>query len=233
MSLAWRTVLLCLSFFVVTNTAFAKRTPETTHAKLDAPVRGKASGMLSFPPNKNVQTTTTVVYLHGIHGLAKNGCPWLREGANQVGWLVCPEANVRLPNETFSWGGSASEKRAIVAEAERAVPGNGPSVLVGFSQGAYVAEELLQTKQGSYRGIVFLAATVEPRASDLGKAGVKRVVLGAGELDGSYAPMKATAQRLEREGVEVRFVSLGKVGHTYIAENGAPLAAAIAWAGGS
>src|SRR4051794_29298864 len=37
-------------------------------------------GMLAYAPRKNVQSATTVVYLHGIHGLAKNGCPWLRDG---------------------------------------------------------------------------------------------------------------------------------------------------------
>jgi hypothetical protein len=61
---------------------------------------------------------------------------------------------------------------------------------------------------------------------------VKRVVLGAGELDAAYAPMLATSKRLEREGIDTRFVSLGRVGHTYVAETGAPLAAAIEWAAG-
>jgi pimeloyl-ACP methyl ester carboxylesterase len=187
-------------------------------------------GMLAYAPRKNVQNATTVVYLHGIHGLAKNGCPWLRDGATEVGWLVCPDANVHLSNDTFSWGGSTSDKRAVVARAESAVHTNGPSVLVGFSQGAFVAVELIEARQGSYRGLVLLSATVDPRARDLAAAGVKRVVLGAGELDGSYAAMKSTADRLSREGVEVRFVSLGKVGHTYVAEDGAPLTAGIAWA---
>lgn len=235
--------LLALAFFAgrasATTTPSSPRGMRSVRTAMDARMLDKDSstpsvvdGVLAFPPRKNVQSTTTVVYLHGIHGLAKNGCPWLREGANEVGWLVCPEANVHLANDTFSWGGSAMEKRAIVAHAEKAVHADGPTVLVGFSQGAFVAMELVEARQGNYRGVVLLSATVEPRAKELAAAGVKRVVLGAGELDGSYAPLKDTAKRLERAGVEVRFVSLGKVGHTYVAETGAPLATAIAWAAG-
>jgi hypothetical protein len=223
-------VVVCLLFAARSAAASpVPRTARITAARLDPRVRGKYAettldGMLAFP----VQNTTTVVYLHGIHGLAANGCPWMRSGG---GSLVCPEANVALPNGTFSWSGRADVDHAVVARAERAARGSS-TVLVGFSQGAYVATDIVEAGLGKYRGLVLLSADVSPSAKALADAGIRRVVLGAGELDGSFAPMKKTAERLAREGVEVRFVSLGRVGHTYQAEDREALAAAIAWACG-
>ena len=55
---------------------------------------------------------------------------------------------------------------------------------------------------------------------------------GAGSQDGAYASMKEEAPKMNVDGLEVRFVDLGNVGHTYAAENTDALRAAIAWAGG-
>jgi hypothetical protein len=213
-------------------------------ATSDARVREKemtspttiGEGVLAYPPRAGVTGVTTpetVVYLHGIHGRAENGCPYFRDGARALGWLVCPEANaVEAPG--FTWAGSPRDVRAIVARAEQATGAAdaSPGVLVGFSQGAYVALDLVHVRLGSYRGLVLLGAAVAPSAADLRAAGVTRVVLGAGTRDGSYAPLLATAARLRREGVDVRFVSLGAVGHTYAAEDPATLTRAILFAGG-
>ncbi|MBS2019217.1 MAG: hypothetical protein JST00_40505 [Deltaproteobacteria bacterium] len=220
----------------------AERTPRSTD------VRGKYSAtpttidaeggpLLAFPPRVKGEKAITVVYLHGIHGLPQNGCPWLREGASEVGWLVCPAASSPLPNGTFSWGGSLADQHAVVARAERAAQRAGAerassNVLVGFSQGSYLAVDLVNHRLGRYRGLVLLAADVDLTASALRDAGVSRVALGAGQLDGSYAPLRRTAERLRSEGFDVRFVDLGAIGHTYQTTETAALAGAIAWAGG-
>jgi pimeloyl-ACP methyl ester carboxylesterase len=217
------------------------RVARTTGAGTTLAPRGKLpvdpatiDGVLAYPPRKG---ELTVVYLHGIHGRAENGCPYLRAGASEIGWLVCPEAN--LPEAPgFTWAGSAADKRAIVARAEQAAHARGadpnaPSVLVGFSQGSYVALELVRAHLGRYRGLVLLGADVEPSAAELSSAGVERVVLASGDRDAPRAALERAAERLRRQGVEARFVSLGAVGHTYAAEHPAALAEAIAWAGGA
>jgi hypothetical protein len=63
-------------------------------------------------------------------------------------------------------------------------------------------------------------------------AGVARIALGAGSLDPAYPVVKADVARLAGEGIEARFVDLGRVGHTYVAEDPDVLSDAIAWAGG-
>ena len=244
--------------FVLAVTARAAARPETTTARaidgharttLDLAVRGKypssplalrdAQGtILAFPPRATTTKPLTVVYLHGIHGRAENGCPWLHEGASEIGWLVCPSANAHLANDTFSWGGTLAEQRAVVARAEHAAQAEGAdadaaSVIVGFSQGAFVALDLVRARLGRYRGLVLIGADVEPSRAALEDAGVGRIVLAAGELDASFGPLQRAAARLRREGMDVRFVDLGRIGHTYQTTDKEALRDAIAWAGRS
>jgi predicted esterase len=233
----------------VTDPASRTTKDETVRAKLETSPRAlRESGatILAFPPAPASTSATdapssralTVVYLHGIHGLPANGCPWLRDGASELGWLVCPEANERLSNGTFSWGGTVASQREVVARAERAAQAQGadPSaanLLVGFSQGAYVALDLVHAHLGRYRGLVLIGADVTPSRKLLEEGGIARIVLAAGDLDGAAAPMKRAADQLRREGVDVRFVSLGRIGHSYATPEKDALRDAIVWAGTS
>ena len=195
--------------------------------------------ILAFPPRAPAASKAmTVVYLHGVHGRAENGCPWLREGSSELGWLVCPEANQHLANDTFSWAGTTTEQYEVVARAERAAHAQGAdpesaSVLVGFSQGAYVAMDLARGHLGHYRGLVLIGAEVAPSRAMLDSAGIARIVLAAGDLDAASGPMRRAAEHLRREGMDARFVSLGRIGHSYETTEKDALRDAIVWAGGS
>lgn len=175
----------------------------------------------------------TVVYLHGRHGRAENGCGSI--GATELGWLVCPTGGVRHDDGTFSWGAADDAHRAV-ARAEQmaqARGGSGPTVLVGFSQGGYLTMNLVESRMGNYPGVVIIAADVKPTRAVLERAGVRRIVLAAGRLDGTYFALKHAAKKLEAEGTEVRFVDLGHVGHTYASPDPSLLRDAIVWAGSS
>ena len=228
--------------YVVTDARSRTTREESRRAKYPTkPIALTEDGVaiLAFPPRKPAQTKPlTVVYLHGIHGRAENGCPWLREGSSELGWLVCPEANEHLANDTFSWAGTAAAQRAVVARAERAARAQGAdpesaSVLVGFSQGAFVALELTARHLGHYRGLVLIGADVAPSRAMLDASGVNRIVLAAGDLDGASASMKRAAEHLRREGMDARFVSLGRIGHSYETTEKEALRDAIVWAGSS
>lgn len=202
-------------------------------------LREDGVAILAFPPRApSPSRPLTVVYLHGIHGRAENGCPWLREGASELGWLVCPGANEPLANGTFSWAGTAADQRNVVARAERAAQAQGAdperaTVLVGFSQGAFVALDLATRHLGHYGGLVLIGANVAPSRATLEASGVERIVLAAGDLDGASGPMKRATERLRREGMDARFVSLGRIGHSYETTDKEGLRDAIVWAGGS
>jgi predicted esterase len=225
----------------------APRTATETTSSIDASVRGFHAStpitlragdhdVLAYAPRKQ-NRPLTVVYLHGIHGRAANGCPWMRSGAMSLGWLVCPSGVEQDEAGTASWGGDVFKQSVAVTSALRAAEVAGassePGVAVGFSQGSYVALDLVRTGLGRFRGLVLLAAPeAHPSARKLLDAGVTRVVLGAGSLDAAYAPLVEDAKRLQNEGIETRFLDLGRIGHTYVTDNTEALAEAIAWAGG-
>jgi predicted esterase len=201
-------------------------------------VRFEGRDILAFPPTKDASKhPLSVVYLHGRNGRAENGCPWLRSGASELGWLVCPEAVEHEGSGTASWGDDVFKQSAVVSRAIHAAEAKGassePGVAVGFSQGSYVALDLVKTGLGHFKGLVLIAAPeAHPSAKKLHDAGVVRVALAAGSLDAAHAPLALDAKRLSSEGMETRFFDLGHVGHTYAAEDTAILREAIAWAGG-
>jgi predicted esterase len=231
------------------TSAISPRTTELVAAKPDGETRGHyvstpmklrlgGQDILAYPPvSGSASPPMAVVYLHGVHGRAENGCPWFRGGASEVGWLVCPEGAVHEANGTASWGGDVFAQGAVVSRALRAAEEHGassePGVAVGFSEGGYVALDLVKTHQARFRGLVLIAAPeAHPSARKLHETGVVRVALAAGSEDAAYAPLVEDTKRLQREGMDARFYDLGHVGHTYAAEDTTTLRDAIAWASG-
>jgi pimeloyl-ACP methyl ester carboxylesterase len=214
-------------------------------AAFEVSIRGRESiapkmlkgELLAYPPSRATKKPLAVVYLHGRHGLADRGCPYMAGGASQVGWLVCPEA-IEKDGIGWSWGGDVLAQSPVVADAIRQAQAAGaakePGVAVGFSQGSYVAVDLVKARLAKFRGLVLLGAEMHPSAEMLKSAGVRRIAFGAGSWDGSHDSLVEETERLAAEGIETRFVDLGKVGHTYAPEEGnTALTDAIAWAGES
>lgn len=194
--------------------------------------------LIAVPPPRQFDAAGTVIYLHGIHGRPENGCPWMREGAATIGWLICPRGNSFEPSGKASWLGPLSDELAVVRDAEEAAQVRGadaskPPVIVGFSQGAYLTMKLVHARRGRYSGLVLIGADVAPTVEALRDVGVSRIVLGAGQADATYRPLKHTFKALLDEGFEAQWLDLGNVGHTYVGQDPAALSAAIAWAGGA
>ena len=207
------------------------------YSRLPITLQTEGHELLAFPPAKTAAARPmTVVYLHGARGRAANGCPAFRSGASELGWLVCPEAIEPQPDGSWSWGADVFQQRPVVARAIHAAEAKGaspePGVAVGFSQGSYVALDLVRARFARFRGLVLLGAELHPNVKTLRDAGVRRVALGAGQLDATYASLEEEALRMANEGLEARFFDLGRVGHTYVVDDTAVLRNAIAWAGG-
>jgi predicted esterase len=213
---------------------------ETRRHYASAPVVLHLDGVdtMAFPPATTSATRPlTVVYLHGMRGRAENGCPWFRAGASEQGWLVCPEAIEPQPDGSWSWGADVWKQAPVVERALRAARENGassePGIAVGFSQGSYVALDLVKARLAKFRGLVLLGAELHPNAQTLRDAGVVRIALGAGQRDHvAYASLVEEQKRLSSEGIETRFFDLGSVGHTYVVDDTTILNDAIAFAGG-
>jgi predicted esterase len=104
---------------------------------------------------------------------------------------------------------------------------------VGYSNGAYFAAQVAQAEPGRWSSLVLLSMRVELDATRLQAAGVRRVVLAAGELDEAAAPMEALARRIDGDaGLQARFMSLGPGGHPFPPDMGPRMCTAIAWVRG-
>ena len=186
-------------------------------------------------PRTKHRDPLAVVYLHGRHAKVENGCPWMRPGASTIGLLACPAGGEEDVGETHSWGADVMEQAHIVNDAIGTLHAKGasnePGVAVGFSQGSFVANDLLKSRLVKFRGLVLLGADVHPDAKNLKERGVERVVLGAGRKDATFATLQLEAERLSAEGIETKFVDLGDIGHSYMTPDKDLLRDAIAWAG--
>jgi predicted esterase len=176
-----------------------------------------------YPPRVESQAPLPVtVLLHGMCGHPQSACAPFVAGATSRGWLVCPRGEDVCGGGT-RWRLHGSDDARVVEGSVRAlvrahdgeVDASAPRVLVGFSLGGIAAVQIAQGSSRTYAGLVVIASQVHPDAAQLETAGVKRVVLAAGDLDMTSAPLQEDARRLNAQGMPTHFVSLGRFGHGY------------------
>lgn len=226
----------CLMFLALVALAGSPREAAAAPHESSTPSAAPAKRtVLAFPPENRGGKQPVFVYLHGIVGGPERGCAEFARAVPTYGWLVCPHANVR-EGERYSWGGSIAEQWAVVRDAtsqvaqEPEVDPSAPIVLLGFSQGAYLAAQLVATYPSAIRAVVFVGANVRPNKATLEQSGVKKVAFAAGQYDETFGYMAESARQLERAGYRAQFRSLGKVGHTYVGDaEGAAMDSLISW----
>jgi predicted esterase len=147
---------------------------------------------------------------------------------------VCPRAPNACGNGGSRWGGK--NDAALVEAAVRRLTvrypgqvGDADRTIIGFSQGAFVAADLLQRSDQPYRYALLIAGKVPLEPARLLRRGAVRMLLSAGDSDGSSGFMQTATRRLARGGVDARFFSLGKVGHSFAADMDTWLLGALAW----
>jgi predicted esterase len=127
--------------------------------------------------------------------------------------------------------------RRALEGAEALAPGkldrSAPGTILGYSNGAYFAAEIACTEPGRWPGLIVMSMKLDLDAARLSAAGVKRVVLAAGDRDGARASMQALAEQLNGRGIAARFMSLGPVGHEFPGDMASRMCAAVAWVRGA
>jgi predicted esterase len=199
---------------------------------------------MAYAPADVASPRPPIVFLHGMWATPEDSCAPFEEGATPFGFLVCPRANAPLGDGgghgwTMWTGGYAEASRSIHAALDAAdalAPGkraDRDGTLIGYSNGAYFAAEVACAEPGRWSGLVLLSMKLDLDPKRLTAAGVRRVLLAAGDRDDASAPMQALATRLATGGVDSRFMSLGDVGHPFPSDMSARMCAAIAWVRGS
>ena len=177
---------------------------------------------VAYPAQPSPEKKAPIVYLHGICGKPDRGCDSLAAEATRFGPFVCPRANTAC-GQNSTWSGATFAQletvdRAmdlVAAHTHGALDVGRAGILVGFSQGAYAAVPLVLARPGRFRALLLVGANVSIDPKRLLAAGVTRVVLAAGQYDGTYPAMRKIYAGLQRTALESRFVDLGPVGHTF------------------
>ena len=197
-------------------------------AALLAAPRAQGDWGVAYAPGGPRDAEPAIVFLHGMWASPEDSCEPFESAATPFGFLVCPRGNAPLGDGGggyMMWsGGYADVARSIHAALDAAdalAPGKRAGqdgTLIGFSNGAYFAAEVACSEPGRWSGLVLLSMKLDLDAKRLGRAGVKRVLLAAGDRD-DVADVDAgpgvAAQSGEGGPLEARFMSLGDVGHAF------------------
>jgi len=178
-----------------------------------------------------------IVMLHGMCDTPENECNAFHPAAANVGFLVCPRANGACGNGGAIWRGSPESKRALVDDSLTALGTQFGSsaiidrdaTLIGFSQGAYLAVDMVKRSKGPWSSLILIGASIEVDARTLREAGILRVLLAAGDYDGARPAMQKTTAELVRAGFDAKFATLGPVGHQFAPDMNAWMKDALEW----
>jgi predicted esterase len=197
---------------------------------------------VAYAPTDASTPRAPIVYLHGMWATPEDSCPLLEHAATARGFLVCPRGNSPSSPAGRMWTGTyatvAPSLHAALATASALSPGaldrHASGTLVGYSNGAYFAAEIALHEPGRWSGLVLISMRLDLDADRLRAAGVRRVVLAAGDRDGAHDAMQKQADRLTAAGLPTHFMSLGDVGHALPVPPGidGTLSEALAWVRG-
>jgi predicted esterase len=166
-----------------------------------------------------------IMYLHGRGGNPAEDCRKWARVATQFGWVVCPSGSGTNEIGGRTWtNGTVDAQRVIDAtiEALRAkykskVQRRG-NVLVGFSEGAWVAMNVGLKDQRTWSRWLILAASDAywgdvTEALDKDKRKLQRVYLLTGENDGVAQNTVRVGETLKKVKVPVKVKLVAGMGH--------------------
>ena len=194
-------------------------------------------------PDEEARPVT--VLLHGMCADSSWTCDWLQYFAMAPQWQICPRATRKCSTEPgYSWTHVTDTRRIVELSLATLKQRHGERlrddsiVVAGFSLGAHAIAGFvhdlarLTPPPVRLRGVVVQGAPVHFSAGDLRKLGL-RIAFTAGDLDGAAPAMRAEAEKLRSEGVDSRYVSLGKdESHFSSVGTGRTIAQLIDWCRG-
>ena len=167
-----------------------------------------------------------LMYLHGRGGNPAEDCrKWAKVGT-QFGWVVCPAGPIANENGGRSWSSGAGEAQktidgaigALRAKYKGRVTRRG-NVLIGFSEGAFIAMQVGLKDQKTWTKWLILGASDQywggdvTEALDKDKRKVRRVYLLTGENDGVAQNTVRVGDTLKKNDVPVKVRLVSGMGH--------------------
>ncbi len=198
------------------------------------PETSEQPGVVIFPARGAGPHRITVL-LHGMCGDPARSCSHFADEVTRSSTLICPRASQRCAGGGSSWPetGVPEQVERAVTRAKLALPDaiddTRGRTLIGYSLGAYRAQQIALSSAGKYPRVMLIGARISLDQRVLVQNGVERVLLCAGDWDMMHDPMQHEAQRLQRAGFPSRFLGLGPVGHLFTPSFASYLPGAWSW----
>jgi predicted esterase len=171
-------------------------------------------------------TKPVLMYLHGRGGNPFEDCRKWARVATEFGWVVCPQGPEDRGGGARAWDNNPAAGKEItdlvLSELRRKYKGRVSrtnNILIGFSEGAFVAMQLGLHDPGTWGRWLILAANDQywfgDTESELTKNHrlYRRVFLLTGESDGVAANTKRVADILKKAKVPVKLRIAKGMGH--------------------
>jgi predicted esterase len=201
--------------------AFAKSASIGEPLRIEVP--GAPDAFYYKPRARGAQPV--IMYLHGRGGNPAEDCrKWARVGT-QFGWVVCPSGSGTSESGGRAWtNGTVDAQRVIdgtiqaLREKYHSKVQRRGNVLVGFSEGAWVAMNVGLKDQRTWSRWLILGASEQywgdvTEALDKDKRKVRRVYLLTGENDGVAQSTVKVGETLKKVKVPVKVKLVPGMGH--------------------
>lgn len=165
-----------------------------------------------------------ILSLHGFGANADLAIESWKEAADQLGCIiVAPEGPVVVDKGAFQWIGGGEATIKVIKDSlddvrRKYKVDTARQVVVGFSQGAWMAYQVLGAQKADWCGMVAIVGRYEERWKELFPRGSlvgKRVVLMAGEKDYWKQRMEMAVEVLRQAGAEVDYKVFPGMGHSF------------------
>lgn len=202
--------------------AFAKTAQIGDPLRLDLSTGGTA---YYYKPRARGQKPV-LAYLHGRGGRPWDDCRKWAKVASPFGWVVCPAGPVEHENGGRTWSNGAYEAQRILdatidalREKYKSKVQRRNNVLIGFSEGAFVAMQVGIKNQRTWNRWLILGASDHYWQFDVSehfdpkKRKVERVYLLTGENDSVAENTKRVGETLRKNKVPVKVKLVPGLGH--------------------
>ena len=222
-SLAVATLGVALSVLFCPRRASAKEAPPTPDAMV-LEVPGYAEAYYYKPRSK--ARRRVLFYLHGRGGNPFEDCRKWARVARQFGWVVCPQGPSVTDTGGRAWSNDADTARRIVDATFAAlgekfkgrVRARG-NVLIGFSEGAFIAQQIGLRDPARWSRWLILAANDHywfgdaPHVLEENHSKIRRVYLLTGENDQVAENTRRAGEMLKTAHIHVKVKIAPGLGH--------------------
>lgn len=200
--------------------------PEPVRGLVELSVPGEpASFLVGAPP----RVAPRIVYLHGMCSGPQATLQSFELAARQHGGVLGLTGDKDCGGGLHSYTVDAEVQQQRLEHALASLGADGevkrPEVVIGYSQGATVAERLASAY--AYPFVVLIGAPREPSPDHLERA--RAVVMISGEKDMAKPKMKAAREACEAAGIPAHYIEMPGARHGELPDGDAVVGEALAW----